>query len=61
MPCFHLSQQMHSDGHTCTKSLPSVFVINWDVESDGCGVKIEMQLVQVGMTYIQMQAECLPS
>lgn len=46
---------------THTKKLASVSMINWDVESDGCGVKIERQLVQLGMKYIQIQVECLPS
>ena len=60
MQCFHLSKQIHSVG-AHTKSLPYVFVINWDVESDRCWAKIERQLVQLGMKYIQIQAKCLPS
>lgn len=46
---------------TDTKTLPSISTVNWDVQSDGCGVKIERQLVQLGIKYIQIQAEGLPS
>lgn len=46
---------------THTEKLVSVSVINWDAESDGHVVKIEMQLVQLGMKHGLTQAECLPS